>query len=108
MKSYPCPVCRRNAWITREGVEQHLAEDHSPGVLAAELLARAYPPQPEPTSTRPTCPKIPYRSEDVALRALLDTWRAARRSPRRRERRAYQCTSCGQWHLTSQAERTNA
>jgi hypothetical protein len=105
MRPFRCPVCRRNAWITRAGVEQHLADDHSPGVLAAELISLVFPPQPEPTSTPPaSCPKVSYESEDEALRALLSTWQ--NRSRRRRETRAYQCDRCPKWHLTSQPERT--
>jgi hypothetical protein len=105
VKAYPCPVCRRAGWITRDGVEQHLANDHGTAVLAAELVLRVYPPEPA-ASARPACPKVPYQSEDEALRALLSTWRS--RDPRRKEQRAYCCHVCQLWHLTSQPERTTA
>lgn len=108
MSTFPCPVCRRSGYITRSGIEAHLAEDHSPAVLAAELALRVFHPVAEPTSKPPaiTCSKVGYPSEDEALRALLSTWRA--RGPRRNETRAYLCDRCPKWHLTKQPERTHA
>lgn len=46
--------------------------------------------------------KIIYHSEQGAQNALEDA-RAALNRPRakRRERRVYECPSCGFWHLTS-------
>lgn len=107
MKALRCPVCRRVGWITRDGLEHHLASEHSHQVLAAELVMRVYPPETAPTS-KPLCTKRPYETEAEALRALLSTWQ--RGGARRCEQRAYQCDrpGCSKWHLTKQPERTEA
>lgn len=104
MAAFPCPVCRRGGYITRAGIEQHLSEDHSPAVVAAELVNRVFPPTSQ-SSVAKKCGKVPYPSEAEALRALLSTWRHG--GYRRCETRAYQCDRCGQWHLTKQPERTS-
>lgn len=76
-----CPICRRHAWFTAEGVADHVDRDHKALVKACDGK------------------KIRYRTSADALDALI----SANRKPRekRREHRRYECAACGGWHLTS-------
>lgn len=54
--------------------------------------------------TAKTCPtgKLGYPNRKAAYRALLASWRDhSRGDTSRHERNAYECETCGEWHLTS-------
>lgn len=96
-----CPICR-----LRQGrpMVEHLATDHSPQVLAEELLAekeRTAAAHRALTASQQTCRKAKFPTEAAALQALLHGWQSG--SPRRKEIRAYLCDRCSPatYHLTS-------
>lgn len=63
----------------------------------ADLGSGSSPPVSHPT--RPTCTKLGYGTERLATVALKQAQEAGRS-----EKRAYQCPSCGRWHLSSLEE----
>jgi hypothetical protein len=104
VKAFPCPVGCGRSRTSRGALNDHLVQDHGRETIADLLISAAHPDidsQPEP------CTKKGYPTEADALHALLDTWRHASRSPRRKERRAYLCSRCGKWHLTSMPKGTD-
>lgn len=116
-----CPICKRNPWLTVDGLAFHLERDHSHERVAAELAKRlatkAAPtpavtePEPTPEPPKPTprrgegqchTGKIRYPSEAVARTELCGTVIARNRGrAKRRETRVYPCAACDGWHLTS-------
>lgn len=105
-KQWPCRICRRHEYDTREALVGHLTHHHSRQAVAVEYLAAL---EREAAAQRavsraldqaPRCGKVRFPSEEKATEALVQAWRS--RSPKRRELRVYQCQRCdGGWHLTS-------
>lgn len=95
-----CPVCLTwsdHHYPTFERAKRladHIAE-HSMLDCVLALMRPAPPPL-----KRVPCSKVGYPDEEAAAAALLHAWRHP--SPRRRERRYYECPACGYFHLTSQ------
>lgn len=104
MTTLSCPVCPRRSWLTVDGLAHHLERDHSPAVIA-ETLARISVTVATAREKRTAdCPtgKIRYSSEHEARTELIGTIIGRNRGKeRRQECRAYECTSCAGWHLTS-------
>lgn len=101
-----CPLCRRNSWLTADGLAYHLTHDHSAEAVADELARAVTAAQPVDVQ-KPTrqCTKLPYPNEHEARVALVGTVIGRNRGKaKRRERRVYPCKKpgCNAWHLTSQ------
>lgn len=105
MKNLTCPICRRNAYMTRDGVARHLAVDHSRRAVADQLVAAVLPelePDPPAAPRRTPCGKKRYPTREAAFDVLIKA--ALSKSPNRAETRAYECERCSAWHLTKQKE----
>jgi hypothetical protein len=88
-----CPLCRRNSWLTVDGLAGHLVRDHGEQAVAG---------QKQPPGR---CTKLPYPNEHEARIALVGTVIGRNRGKtKRRERRVYPCKKpgCNAYHLTSQ------
>jgi hypothetical protein len=92
MSMLKCPLCKR-PYLTAEGIVEHLVNDHTPAVVAEELVNRY-------VAGANRCGKKCFPNQAGAERVLI--LNTISTSPRRREIRSYKCNQCaGSWHLTS-------
>lgn len=94
-----CPLC---SWSGRCYPEVEQA-DRFAAHVASHSMYEAIIALLRPSPTPVPCEKIGYPSPESAAHALLHTWQTG--LLHRRERRTYQCSACGYWHLTSKPSR---